>query len=65
MSQLLRGNFVPKKQIENGQPASENLEDRFEKEALKRLGGSICFVSKRKIIWDAEELHLGSDQASQ
>ena len=30
----------------------EELELRFEKEASKRLGGSMVYVSKRKINWD-------------
>ena len=37
------------------QQEKEDLETRFEKAALKRLGGSIAFVSKKKVKWDADE----------
>ena len=33
----------------------ESLEERFEKEALKKLGGSIAFVSKKKVLWDEKD----------
>jgi predicted transcriptional regulator len=59
MSQLLKGNFVPKKNVEIDTIRPESLEDRFEREALKRLGGSIAFVSKKKIMWDLKDEHGG------
>jgi hypothetical protein len=54
MSDILKGNFKTKKAVvvEKGKEAT--LEDRFEKEALKRLGGSIAFVSKKKVLWDED-----------
>jgi hypothetical protein len=52
MTDVLKGNFTPKKKVE-AEKKGETLEDRFESEALKRLGGSIAFVSKKKIKWDA------------
>lgn len=52
MKDLLKGNFVPKKNVVLEEKA-ETLEDRFEREAMKRLGGSIAFVSKKKVKWDA------------
>ena len=54
MSDLLKGNFVPKKNI-SPEEKTETLEDRFEREALKRLGGSIAFVSKKKVKWDTDK----------
>ena len=51
MSELLRGNFKIKKQVKTPDKKEETLEDQFEREALKRLGGSIAYVSKRKVIW--------------
>ena len=33
----------------------ESLEERFEREALKNLGGSIAFVSKKKVLWGDED----------
>jgi hypothetical protein len=55
MSDVLKGNFKTR-----GRPIApvsrpEGLEERFEKEALKRLGGSIAFVSKKKIVWDLKK----------
>ena len=52
MDHLLKGNFTPKKKIRVPPKGLETLEERFEREALARLGGSICFVSKQKILWD-------------
>ena len=50
MSQVMRGNFEPKKKVSGGD-AKEDLNTRFEREALKRLGGSIAFVSKKKFLF--------------
>ena len=53
MKEILKGNFKIKNKVNS--PESEkddSLENRFEKEALKKLGGSIAFVSKKKILWD-------------
>ena len=54
MSDLMKGNFEPKKKVTTGEEKKGTLEDRFEKEALKRLGGSIAYVSKQKIKWGKE-----------
>lgn len=51
MSEILKGNFTPKKPVEA--PEEEDLNTRFEREALKRLGGSIAFVSKKKFLFGA------------
>jgi hypothetical protein len=48
MAQVLRGNFQPKKIPVVDEPVRDDLTTRFEAEALKRLGGSIAFVSKKK-----------------
>jgi hypothetical protein len=50
MSQVMRGNFEPKKKVSGGD-TKEDLNTRFEREALKRLGGSIAFVSKKKFLF--------------
>ena len=54
MSDLIKGNFKPAKPVESKQEA-ETLEDRFEREVKKRLGGSIAYVSKKKVLWDIKE----------
>lgn len=51
MVDALKGNFKPKKPVEI-EIGEDDLEDRFERAALKRLGGSIAFVSKKKVRWD-------------
>jgi hypothetical protein len=54
MSELLKGNFKTKTQVTDTPAKPETLEDRFEREAMKRLGGSIAYVSKKKVMWDVK-----------
>ena len=54
MADLLKGNFKTKRNV-TPEEKEESLEDRFEREAMKRLGGSIAFVSKKKIKWDTSD----------
>jgi hypothetical protein len=57
MSKFLRGNFEPKNDAKlntNNRP-EDDLESRFERAALARLGGSIGYVSRKKFIWDGED----------
>lgn len=61
MSSVLKGNFQTNRTVAVEAAASEDLEARFEREALKRLGGSIAFVSKKKVMWDLDA--ETSDQA--
>jgi len=51
MSDLLKGNFTPRNPVAD-EAEAVSLEDQFEVAALKRLGGSITFVAKRKVMWD-------------
>lgn len=55
MSELLKGNFQTKKPVEAPAAEPETLENRFEREAMKRLGGSIAYVSKKKVMWDLKK----------
>ena len=55
MEDLMKGNFTPKKRVVVKETEKETLEGRFEKEAMKRIGGSIAFVSKQKVKWDYKE----------
>jgi hypothetical protein len=48
--QILRGNFVTQHAV-TGEEAKDDLTSQFEREALKRLGGSIAFVSKKKFLF--------------
>lgn len=54
MADVLKGNFKTTKPVTLEEKTDETLEERFEREAMKRLGGSIAFVSKKKIVWDVE-----------
>lgn len=51
MPSVLKGNFKPKKNVKVASKEGDTLEERFEKEALKHLGGSVCFVAKKQIDW--------------
>ncbi len=53
MDELLRGNYSIE-QPKQADAAAPTLEDQFELAALKRLGGSITFVAKRKVVWTDE-----------
>lgn len=55
MSSILKGNFPTKKAVVAEAKSEESLETRFEREALKHLGGSIAFVSKKKVSWDLDD----------
>ncbi len=52
--EVLRGNFKPRNPVMVDAPA-EDLSAQFEREALKRLGGSIAFVAKKKFLYGAGE----------
>ena len=54
MNDVLKGNFKPARPVEV-KKQEETLEDRFEREAKKKLGGSIAYVSKKKVLWDIKE----------
>jgi hypothetical protein len=54
MRKVLKGNFELKEQV-FAEESPDDLESRFEREAMKRLGGSIAFVAKKKIKWDAKD----------
>ena len=61
MKNLLKGNYEnPKKPEGNENSGTENressLEEEFEAEALRQLGGSITFVKKsNSFIWRGDE----------
>jgi hypothetical protein len=56
MSEFLKGNFKTKKPVDSpGAGEEDSLEKRFEKEALAKLGGSVAFVSKKKVLWDQND----------
>jgi hypothetical protein len=62
MSDVLKGNFKTRKTVAVENEKEASLEQRFEKEALKKLGGSIAFVSKKKVMWDAKDVPSKKDK---
>jgi len=55
MNDFLKGNFKTQNKVTEMPEEKTDLEGRFEREALKRLGGSVAFVSKNKVAWDLKE----------
>ena len=54
MTKYLRGNYIVNVTIvEPGEGAADATE-AFERKALSRLGGSICFVSKKGFLWKGD-----------
>ena len=54
MPEFLKGNYTVDVTIEDKADAADST-DEFEKKALSRLGGSICFVSKKSLIWQGDD----------
>jgi hypothetical protein len=56
MPNVLKGNYKAKIEINvQAKTSAETLEDRFEREALKKVGGSVAFVAKKKVTWSLPE----------
>ena len=55
MHDLLKGNFKTKSDVKSSDESDGAMDEKFEKEAMKHLGGSIAFVRKKKILWDENE----------
>jgi hypothetical protein len=55
MKQFLKGNYTVEAVIADdaGEEGADGVE-AFEKTALAKLGGSICFVSKKGFLWKGE-----------
>jgi hypothetical protein len=58
MPEFLKGNYKVSATIEDKADAA-NSTDEFEKKALSRLGGSICFVSKKGLMWNGDKDKAG------
>ena len=55
MKQYLRGNYALDVVITEPEDATaEDATAAFERKALSRLGGSICFVSKKGFLWKGD-----------
>jgi hypothetical protein len=55
MNSVLKGNFTAKKKVEAEAGAGDEIESEFERKALKRLGGSVAYVAKKKVNWDLKD----------
>jgi hypothetical protein len=63
MPEFLKGNYKLAAAIEDKAAAADST-DEFEKKALSRLGGSICFVSKKALMWKGEAQPAGGAAAA-
>jgi len=63
MAEVLRGNFTPRKRVVVDD-ATEDLTSQFEREALKRLGGSIAFVAKKKFLYGVSNTERDEDHGA-
>jgi hypothetical protein len=57
MSNLLKGNFTTKKQVEVKKEdiESNNLKDEFRKAALNSIGGSMVYVERTELTWSGDD----------
>lgn len=54
MKRFLRGNYTVDVVIEEPAEGAPDATEAFERKALSRLGGSICFVSKKGFLWKGD-----------
>ena len=56
MTEFLKGNYTLDAVIEESASEAEaGATEAFERKALSRLGGSICFVSKKSFLWEGDK----------
>jgi len=57
MPKYLKGNYrLPKKVTTKDNKSQPTIEQKFEQESLRKLGGSIAFVMKSKtFVWKGDE----------
>jgi len=57
MSNLLKGNFTTKKQVEAKQDDTEStsLQSEFKKAALNSIGGSMVYVERTDLTWSGDD----------
>lgn len=54
MKEFLKGNYTLDVTIQDTTEPEASSTSEFEKKALARLGGSICFVSKKGFLWNGD-----------
>lgn len=57
MTKYLKGNYRLSKKVKaKANKSQPTIEEKFEQESLKKLGGSIAFVMKSKnFVWKGDE----------
>jgi hypothetical protein len=56
MKEFLKGNYKVDAVIKESEAEAEaGATEAFERKALSRLGGSICFVSKKNFLWEGDK----------
>ena len=63
MTQYLKGNYKLDVKIDDAAEAADAT-DAFERTALARLGGSICFVSKKAFLWTGPDKGKAPDKGT-
>jgi hypothetical protein len=61
MPDYLKGNYKVEAEIKDTAVPEAGATDEFEKKALARLGGSVCFVSKKGFLWKGEDDGAGAE----
>ena len=51
MTDLLKSNFPPKRQVQ-AEETPQDVSKEYEKKALENIGGSMVFVERKKLTWD-------------
>lgn len=59
MSEFLKGNFKVKRPVAGAKPAkakskSQALQERFRKQALASIGGSMVYVERTDLTWNGD-----------
>lgn len=65
MAKFLKGNYdLPKRKKRSAtKERKKDLTDKFEESALAKLGGSLCFVMKKKtFLWEGDEIGETGEQ---
>jgi len=60
MTEYLKGNYTLDASITAAESDESDSTSEFEKKALSRLGGSICFVSKKGFLWKGDDASDGT-----
>lgn len=60
MKDILKGNFQTKTKVVVEPDKKDTLEEKFEKAAKARLGGSVAYVAKKRVVWGDDDKKGGS-----